>query len=64
MGHHEADLVKRIATCNYSFDEEKWRGVSAEAKDWIKGLLKLNPGERMNPEAALSHKWLSSPESA
>lgn len=43
MGKDEATLVKRIATCNYNFDQEVWKDISSDAKDWIKGLLKLNP---------------------
>jgi protein serine kinase H len=40
--------------------DERWEGVSVEAKDFIRRLLALDPGARPTAEAALRHPWLQS----
>ena len=63
-GKDEMSLMKRIVTCNYNLDCEVWENVSPTAIEWIKGLLKIDPKQRMTPEEALNHEWLSSIDSA
>lgn len=64
IGKDEHELIKKISSCNYDFEDEIWCQISKPAKTWIRSMLKVNPSERMTPEAALSHEWLSSPASA
>jgi len=51
-------LFKKIINVEYNFDDDSWRGVSDEAKDFIKKLLVKNPTERLTPEQAKAHAWL------
>lgn len=38
----------------------RWANVSADAKDFLKGLLVRDPEVRFDAQAALKHKWLTS----
>jgi calcium/calmodulin-dependent protein kinase I len=51
-------LFEKIKVGDYEFHEEYWKSVSAEAKDLISRLLKVNPLERYTAEEALQHVWV------
>lgn len=54
--------VQAIATANFSFTPvEYWRGVSQEARDFIKRCLTVNPKKRMTAHQALQHPWINPP---
>ncbi|KAL4775292.1 kinase-like domain-containing protein [Aspergillus nidulans var. acristatus] len=54
--------VQAIATANFSFTPvEYWRGVSQEARDFIKRCLTVNPKKRMTAHEALQHPWINPP---
>lgn len=59
-GHRKGELEEAVRTGSYSFENSAFRGVSEEAKDFIRRLLTLNPARRLDAEAALSHIWLHS----
>ena len=40
------------------FDDPRCPGVSREAEDLVRGLLKTDPAERLSAEEALSHPWI------
>ena len=45
---HSAEEVTRVINAQYTFEPaEYWSGVSEDAKDFIRSLLKVNPDERM-----------------
>lgn len=60
MGKDDSDLVRRIVTCNYEFEESDWVHLSPDSKKWIQRMLKVKPKQRMDPKVALEHAWLSS----
>ena len=41
------DLIKRG---DYNFDETTWKNVSEEGKDFIKGLLVVDPDKRFTAD--------------
>lgn len=41
------------------FDGPVWEGVSAEAKDFVLGLLDRDYNSRMSAEQALAHPWIA-----
>ncbi|KAJ3370372.1 hypothetical protein GGF31_004203 [Allomyces arbusculus] len=54
-----ADEIQAIIAADYAFTpEEYWVHVSDTAKDFIRGLLMLDPNERMTARQALEHPWL------
>ncbi|OZJ06237.1 hypothetical protein BZG36_00835 [Bifiguratus adelaidae] len=57
-GEDQAALFESILSGEYQFDEEYWSDVSKEAKDFIRGLLILDPSKRMPAQGALQHPWI------
>ena len=59
--HHKKKsiLIDRIMRNDYAFDSEIWKSVSDESKDFIRHLLVIDPQQRMDADAALKHRWLS-----
>eukprot|EP00835_Amoeboradix_gromovi_P000262 NODE_9_length_47730_cov_0.323718.p13 type:complete len:309 gc:universal NODE_9_length_47730_cov_0.323718:30127-29201(-) len=49
----------RIMSGNYRFNKGDWNSISAEAKDFIKHLLIVDPLKRLSADEALSHPWLN-----
>ena len=46
----------------YTFDEPEFEWISAEAKDFIRDLLVIDPTARASATEALAHPWLSGPD--
>jgi calcium-dependent protein kinase len=55
----DAKLFRKIQKCEFEFYMPEWGSVSPESIDFIRKLLKLNPNERMSPEEALRHPWIT-----
>mmetsp|Transcript_17654 Transcript_17654/g.37801 ORF Transcript_17654/g.37801 Transcript_17654/m.37801 type:complete len:517 (-) Transcript_17654:434-1984(-) len=53
-------LYRRILEGRFEFDVPQWQMVSPEAKDLVKGLLNVNPKDRLTVRGALNHAWLMS----
>jgi calcium-dependent protein kinase len=41
----------------YSFESPVWKQVSDNGKDFIAGLLKVDPNDRMTVEQIQNHPW-------
>ena len=59
QGKYFWDLYESIKIGRYSFPEKIWWSVSADAKDFIEFLLRLEPERRPTAEKAMAHKWLA-----
>ena len=57
-GRSDAQMRKCIQTGELSFAHASWSDVSDEARQLIRSLLRLDPAERLNPTALLSHSWV------
>lgn len=53
------DLATRIRAGEIDFDGEAWSHVSSLAKQVAKGLLTVDPNERLTANALVSHPWLA-----
>ncbi|KAL3908326.1 MAG: hypothetical protein SGARI_003114, partial [Bacillariaceae sp.] len=52
-------MIDRIMRCDFTFEKDYWKPISAEAKDFISKLLVLDPKIRNNAAQAQKHGWLS-----
>ena len=55
----EPELLQKIITCQYDFDDPVWVNISQSAKDLIKGLLVLDPSKRISLDYYLNSPWLN-----
>jgi len=53
-----AELLEEIKGAKFEFHERYWRGISEEAKAFIRALLNPNPQNRLTAVQALAHPWL------
>ncbi|EAR95768.2 Serine/Threonine kinase domain protein (macronuclear) [Tetrahymena thermophila SB210] len=53
------DLIAKIQNADYQFQSHIWSAISDEAKDLIQKCLILNPKERITPDQALLHPWIT-----
>lgn len=54
----EEEALAEAQSGSFSFDQQIWQHVSADAKDLITNLLKVNPSERLTAAQALDHIWV------
>lgn len=52
------ETTANILKCDYCFPDEYFRDISQEAKEIIKNLLVLVPGQRINMEQCLEYSWI------
>jgi len=52
-------LFEQIMRADYDFPEDYWSDISADAKDFIRKLLVVDPKKRMTGKEALKHPWLA-----
>lgn len=54
----QARLFAKIKKGVYSFHDEYWADISAEAKDLIAKMLTVDPKQRLTADQALEHPYL------
>jgi len=62
-GKDEQDLISKILSNNYDYNDDDWKGISVDSKKWIRKLLVLDTSKRFSAQEAIEHTWLSSNES-
>ncbi|XP_031784412.1 obscurin isoform X6 [Nasonia vitripennis] len=60
-GVNDRETLTRIKEGKWNFEDERWRHISEEAKDFIRKLLEYQTERRMDAETALRHPWLQRP---
>lgn len=55
----EPELLQKIITCSYDFDDPVWETISQSAKDLIRNLLVLDPSKRLSLDAYLASPWIN-----
>lgn len=58
-GETDVETLKNVKACDWEFDEEAFRNVSDESKDFIRRLLVKNKEKRMTAHECLGHAWLT-----
>ena len=56
--HSEKEIARQTIHDNVKFKSPIWKIRSKECKNFIEGLLKKNPEDRMNIKDALIHNWI------
>ncbi len=59
MEEQQEKMFERIKVGDYTFDQDDWFQISAEAKNLIKGLLCTNPDRRLTAGQALRSTWIT-----
>lgn len=59
-GNNIKEVLRRVRAGRYSFPDAEWGDISDEAKDFIRGLLEVDPKKRLTAREALAHSWLTS----
>mmetsp|Transcript_87118 Transcript_87118/g.154170 ORF Transcript_87118/g.154170 Transcript_87118/m.154170 type:complete len:1137 (+) Transcript_87118:209-3619(+) len=52
-------LDDQIRTAAYSMTGARWRGISDAAKSLVRGLLRVNPVDRLSLDECLRHPWVT-----
>lgn len=58
-GSHIKEVLRKVRAGRYEFPSAEWRDISDEAKQFIDGLLELDPHNRLTAQKALAHPWLN-----
>lgn len=58
-GDNDVDTLKNVKSCDWNFDEESFKYISEEGKDFIRLLLVKNKEKRMTAHECLLHPWLT-----
>ncbi|XP_059671643.1 myosin light chain kinase family member 4 [Gavia stellata] len=59
LGDNDNETLNNILSCSWDFEDEEFRDVSDQAKDFISKLLIKEKCWRISATAALKHPWLS-----
>jgi len=59
-GRKRRHVIDKIMRCNYAFSGSRWGGVSVHAKEFVKGLIEMDPKKRLSADQALESQWLKS----
>ena len=52
-------LFEQIKACRYEFDENDWKHISPEGKDFVAKILVADPNARLNCEQIMDHPWMN-----
>ena len=54
----DREIAKKAAFTEPDYSDKLWNGISDDAINFVKGLLKKKGDERMNIKEALQHNWI------
>lgn len=60
-GKNQEHLFDQILEGSYRTDQAAWANLSSHATQFLKGLLQVNPDERLSAKDALQHPWITMP---
>lgn len=58
-GENDVATLKNVKACDWDFDEDAFRHISGEGKDFIRRLLVKNKEKRLTAHECLLHPWLT-----
>jgi calcium-dependent protein kinase len=57
-GSTENEILNKVKSGKFKFDDDDWSGISMDAKNLIKKMLTYNAKERISALEALNDKWI------
>uniref|UniRef100_A0A182PE90 non-specific serine/threonine protein kinase n=1 Tax=Anopheles epiroticus TaxID=199890 RepID=A0A182PE90_9DIPT len=57
-GDSKQETFLNITKCSLTFPDEVFGGISSDAIDFIKSVLRIKPKERLTVDECLEHRWL------
>ena len=51
--------LQQIRQAHYTFEAPEWKGISTDAKKFVRALLTSDPEQRLTSEEALMHPWMT-----
>jgi len=63
-GEEDEEIMSKVAIGKYDFNGSEWKGISQDAKDFIKKMMEYNPDKRYGAEGALSDPWMKKYDSS
>lgn len=58
FGDTDNEVLSKVRIGSFTFSPQDWKGISEDAKDLIRLLLKMNTKDRATAEQALNHVWI------
>lgn len=58
-GDNDSEVFASILGLKFYFQSPEWDHVGQDGRDFIRSLLKLNPGERLTARQALTHPFIT-----
>ena len=52
------EMEQLICKGEYNFDDEVWKGISDQAKDFISKLFTMEPHKRPSAQEAIQFPWI------
>jgi calcium-dependent protein kinase len=57
-GKEEREVLANVKKANLRFLPRAWNGISQDAKELVRSLVKADSGSRLTAEEALKHPWI------
>merc|ERR1719453_471275 len=57
-GEDDSQVLESVKKGKFTYEDEVWSHVSADAKNLIDQLLVMDPSKRLTAEQALHHTWV------
>jgi calcium-dependent protein kinase len=55
---NDTEVLAKVRHGKYNFINQDWKDISADAKELIRGLLKMSTKDRLTAAQALEHPWI------
>lgn len=62
-GHTMSAILDKVEIGSFGFYGAVWNGVSEDAKDFVRGLLRVKVEERFSVQEAKKHRWIQGGQS-
>jgi len=57
-GREDREILKKVKTGKYHFNDAVWLNVSEDAKKFIRKMMEMDPNKRCNAQEALDDPWM------